>query len=188
MKRLLLDVDGVIVDFIGTYLELVHEVTGCPYSRSEITKWSCEESLGLSEEVAAEVNQLLCAPGVVLGMEPYPGAVEAVKRLSQRFEIYFVTSHFKDSPTWAHDRETWLRGYFGDELGRCVVHTHHKGLISGDALLDDKPSHVLDWFLTQNGLAMLWDQPYNNGLDHDHMDSYRVISWEEVERRLEQLP
>lgn len=183
-KRLLCDVDGVIADFSGFYLKLVERVCGCVYAREQVTQWSMKDSLGLPDWVEEDVNRLIHEPGSGRTIEAFPGAVEAVRALSAAYDLYFVTSPFSSAPTWVHDREQWLDDRFGRELARKVVHTDRKYLVAGDAIVDDKPSHVEEWSAAHpTGVAVLWSTPANASFP-DPTTWFRTCSWRKLDRYL----
>lgn len=183
-KRLLCDVDGVIADFTGFYLKLVENVSGCVYAREQVRRWSMKDSLGLPDWVEQDVNRLIHEPGSGLKIEAYPEAVEAVRSLSAAYDLYFVTSPFATAPTWVHDREQWLAKHFGRDLAKKVVHTDRKYLIAGDALVDDKPSHVEEWSSAHPaGVAVLWNTPAN-AESSVTPTIFRTSSWRRLDRHL----
>ena len=165
MPRVLLDVDGVLADFVATYLEALALVTNRRRYAAEITTWSFKDALGLSKEVEGKVNAQLAKEGVASAMPVYSGAVKGVKSLTGVAEVYFVTSPF-NSPTWTYDREKWLLKHFGEEMSRRVVHTSQKHLVKGDVFVDDKTANVRRWAKEWPlGTPVLWNQPYNQS-DH----------------------
>lgn len=175
MKRLLMDVDGVVADFKGAVLDAIEKVTGRRYERSQVTEWSIEKSLGLDRDVwKVVVDEHICAPGFARELKAYEGAVEAVRQLAESFDLYFVTADFRSSPTWVYDRNRWLGRKFGSEQGQKVVHTSCKHLVAGDFLVDDKTSTIVEWQEAHpSSTAILWHQSYN--IDDDW--NPRVRSW-----------
>lgn len=177
MPRILLDVDGVLADFITTYLHALAAVTGSYRHPAEVINWEIGKSLGLSEDTQRKVSTLLRKEGVASSMPVYPGAIEGVKKLTLVAEVYFVTSPFT-SPTWTYDRDQWLDRHFG-AVGKNVVHTAHKHLISGDVLVDDKPVNVRAWAKAWPlGTPVLWSQPYN---ERERTGTLmRCLTWEQI--------
>ncbi len=137
----LLDVDGVIADFTAAALELIFEVTGRRYQPSDVKTWEVFDSIP-EPEAQKEVYRILKGAGGCLSIPVYEPALEGVARLRELANIVVVTSPFKGSPTWAHEREIWLEKHFQLEH---VIHARHKERIHGDLLVDDKSEHVRDW-------------------------------------------
>ncbi len=176
MIRVLFDCDGVIVDYIDTYLKVAAKF-GIKRKIEEITQWDCEKSLGLSERENFMINQAMQGPGVAREMRPYPEAVDWVHKIARIADVYFVTSPYRGSPTWVHDRSEWLVRYFSD-LGEKVIHTKHKELVVGDVFVDDKFEHVEKWEVHNPGkIAFLWGQEgtFYNGFEPGSQDRFRVV-------------
>jgi 5'(3')-deoxyribonucleotidase len=138
----LLDCDGILSDFTRAALELVFEVTGRRYAASSITTWEVFDSLAQEREYQHEVYRILKGTGGCLSIPVYESALEGVAKLRELADIVVVTSPFKGSPTWAHERELWLEKHFQLEQ---VIHARSKERVHGDFFVDDKSEHVSDW-------------------------------------------
>lgn len=158
----LVDCDGVLADFTSAALELVYEVTGRRYPPSDVTTWEVFDSI--PEPLAQkEVYRRLKGQGGCLGIPVYPDAKEGIARLREFAHIIVVTSPFKGSETWAHERELWLEQYFGTDID-YVIHARRKERVHGDIFIDDKPEHIDSWlsYWVHSGrepdaLALLWE-------------------------------
>ncbi len=169
--RALVDVDGVVCDFIQGYLGIVKQVTGKSFKHSDVTDWSFKKCLGLTDAEERIANQLMCHPGFVRSLSALPGAYEGITALKEKVdEIVFVTAAWQGHPTWAHEREEWLNERWP---GCHIVSTHHKNYVRGDFLVDDKPSHIEAWkneWIDEFGgtpRTFLIDAPYNREYDAD---------------------
>jgi len=97
----------------------------------------------LSEETLKEYEGRLDeVPGIFSLMKPLSGAVEAVKLLSQYFDVYILsTAPWKNPSAWS-DKAEWVHKYFGDEKDsifyKRLIISHHKNLNKGDFLVDDR--------------------------------------------------
>jgi len=119
MKKVLyIDLDNVLVDFRSGIDHLNQET---------ITEYE-----GRLDEV----------PGIFSLMDPVSGAVEAVKKLAEIFDIYVLSTSPWNNPTAASDKVEWIRKHFGkgeeSALYKRVIITHHKNLNKGDFLIDDR--------------------------------------------------
>lgn len=144
--RLLLDVDGVLADYTQTYLAAV-VAAGVRFIPSQWvpSQWDLSKELKLTAAENARVDALMNMPGVAQRIAPLPGAIDAVKRMAKKAEVYFVTAPIPTSPTWVYDRAQWLLKHFGEELGSRIVSTVHKGVVSGTFLVDDKIENCREW-------------------------------------------
>ena len=161
MIRVLLDVDGVLADFVGSVLPIASKLLGRDVSRYEITSYSLEESLGMTpEQVRAMCCEIDLASSWCRNLAPCPGAIEGYAELASIADVYIVTSPWNSRPTWTYEREAWLRHYFGI-TPRQVIHTSAKHLVRGDVLIDDKTSTLEAWSNEHCGLPIQWATPHN---------------------------
>jgi 5'(3')-deoxyribonucleotidase len=127
MKKILyVDMDGVMVDFQSGIDQLTDE---------EKRKYE-----GNYDEV----------PGIFSTMHPIEGAIEAIKRLSQHFEVYILSTAPWNNPSAWIDKLLWVKKYFGSDKSNIfykrVILTHHKNLNSGDFLIDDRQKNGAEKF------------------------------------------
>ena len=79
-----------------------------------------------------------------------PGAVEAVYKLNQDFDVFIATTPPWDRPeVWGHKRE-WIGEHF-PYLKQKMILTHRKDLLTGDILIDDsrfrgQPDFQGEWY------------------------------------------
>ena len=171
-RTILCDVDGVLADFVDGVQNITSQL-GIPFHPP--TEWDIFKTY--SEPDRQAINNHLNRPGFAVGLLPYPDAQDGIASLRREgFHIVFVTSPWRTSETWAHDRNEWLRIYFDAEF-RDVIHANRKDLIHGETLIDDKPSNCRDWSVAHGRPALLFDQPYNQG----NVDpAIRVSRWTEI--------
>lgn len=178
----LLDVDGVIADFAGEFINVAGRVLNRTMPpEADLTEWDLANALGLSECETRFIYSELNKPGVARKLGAYPGAVEAVHGLSHIAEIYFVTSPMDQSPTWCHDRLWWLIDNFGLELGSKLVLTQHKHLVFGDMLVDDRVPNITEWasHRPSSSIGVVWGTPSNTGFEGKG-NVCRVLGWTQV--------
>jgi 5'(3')-deoxyribonucleotidase len=113
-KRLFFDMDGVLVDF-----------------QSGIDK--------LSEDVKKEYEGRLDeVPGIFALMSPMPGAIDAVHKLQEKYDVYILsTAPWKNPSAWS-DKVKWVTEHLDDVFHKRMVITHCKHLCEGDYLIDDR--------------------------------------------------
>lgn len=71
-------------------------------------------------------------------MEPASGAIEAVQLLARHFDVYILSTSPWNNPTAASDKIEWVKKYFNNIFHKRVILTHHKELLIGDYLVDDR--------------------------------------------------
>ena len=174
----LIDVDEVLADFVGPAAEIVAEVLGRPWGLHETADDNWDMFAKLTDEQKAQVLVKTNAKGFCAGLKPKDGALDFVRSLRRRCNVYAVTSP-QHSPHWVFERTEWLEDFFEFDRNH-VVHTDAKFLCRGDFFLDDNPNHVQRWSErhTPGGYGMLWTTSHNQKLKgHDKL---RVYSWDEV--------
>jgi 5'(3')-deoxyribonucleotidase len=113
-KRLFFDMDNVLVDF-QSGLDKVNEKTKQEYE-------------GRLDEI----------PGIFGLMEPIQGAIEAVHKLSEKYDVFILsTAPWKNPSAWS-DKVSWVTKYFDDVFHKKMIITHRKDLCKGDYLIDDR--------------------------------------------------
>jgi 5'(3')-deoxyribonucleotidase len=176
-KRLLLDLDEVVADFIGFYLTQASTKMDRKYTKEQVTTWDISKSLDLPPWAKSEIEFELSRPGAAHKICLLPGAQDAVHELAKHCEIVFVTAPYKGSKTWANDRVEWVYNKFG-MVGTKVISTNYKTPIDGDVFVDDKPENLQPWIEEHTGKAVLWDHPHNRNYKHPLIK--RMSEWSEL--------
>lgn len=177
--RVLIDVDGVLADFRQLFISAVMAtgVRAIDYTWRP-DQWDLSKALKLTKKEDDAVFSIINAAGVADDyLQPFPGAVEGVRRVAQYASVYFVTAQLRTSPTWVYDRDRWLIRHFGKEQGEKVVYTDHKYVVCGDYLVDDKPENCREWAAAwPSGFALHWTASYAKV----EPDLLAVSSWEQI--------
>ena len=114
-KILYVDMDGVLVDFDS----------GIKQAEPDL--------------IRVYKGQLDNIPHLFSWMNPMPGAIEAFKALAEKYDVYILTTAPWKNETALQDKKDWLNKYFGDLIKKKVIFSHHKELLNGDYLIDDRP-------------------------------------------------
>ena len=84
-------------------------------------------------------------PGIFALMDPWPGAIEAVYKLSERYDVYVLSTAPWANPSAWSDKVRWIQRHFGageeSVLYKRLILSHHKNLNAGAYLVDDRPGH-----------------------------------------------
>ena len=118
MKIIYIDLDGVIADF---------------------EKGKKEHPLGNITRYIGRPDKL---PGLYENLDPIEQSIESVNNLLYdfRYDVYFLSTAPWDNPeAWTHKR-LWIAKYFDEKLiKKRLILCHHKQLLLGDYLIDDRP-------------------------------------------------
>lgn len=174
MKRILIDCDGVLADFLGGVLEIINKEYFSNLSASSCLEWEIEKAFALPKGMVAEIA---AREGFCLNLNRMPGAALAVSQLrEQGHDVYCVTSPWL-GPHWMPERTQWLSYFFGFDK---------KHIVCGDVMIDDKASTVAEWTDARpNSLGIVWDYPHNQSLANIPGRIERAKCWDDMHRMLE---
>jgi 5'-nucleotidase len=170
MKRVMVDMDGVLADVYHRFFELHEEDFG--------KKISIQDIIGL-KEAEAFPNQLkwVNTPGFFKSIPVMSGSRQGLKRLNDNFEV-IVVSMATEFPESLTDKQLWLNKHYPFISWKQIVFCGCKDIIQADIMIDDHLKN-LDNF---KGETILFTQPHNlNLIDSRHR---RVDSWAEIEKLL----
>lgn len=173
---ILLDVDGVLADFVGDFLRVANRISGESYAPEDVKEWDL--SVLYPEVFRKQIFEAMNEEGFCRYLPKLPGSEEAVKMLRELGKVYAVTAPWVSSKTWCWERTNWLMRHF-DFAAEDVLHVTKKHLIQGDVLIDDRDVNVAKWLLANPGIGILWDAPYNRA---SKAKVPRATSWFEVQR------
>jgi uncharacterized HAD superfamily protein len=102
------DVDDVLTDSAGTYLQIVAEEFGKTAKLADMVTFDLQKSFDLSEKEYSHLVTVAHRPEKILGMAPCPGALETLARWKQTgHQIHIVTGRptntLETSQQWLSD-------------------------------------------------------------------------------------
>lgn len=169
-KRILVDMDGVLVNIYARFFELHEKLTGVKLCETDVA--------GLLEaEAFGDQRKWVSTPGFFRDLPVMPGSVESLRRLNEHYLVVIVSlaTEFPNSLT---DKQFWIHENFPFITWQQIVFCGDKTLIKADIMIDDHPKN-LDSF---EGETIMFTQPPNMLLrDTTHR---RVSSWTEIEKLL----
>lgn len=166
MATILIDVDGVVADMIGSIFEEINrELPNEPLLHPEIIKeWTFMDFLTPAQEVLA--LDIMARKGFARSLDVLPQSHQAIDMLrSAGHDVVWVTAPYSGSETWAHDRTEWLKDNFDPDIP--LVTTSSKEFVDGDVLIDDKPLNIQLWEMRRKKTGILFEQPWNMNVAPD---------------------
>lgn len=169
-KRILVDMDGVLSNIYAQFSKYELEQTG--------TLINPNDTRGMTEQEGF-VNSLehVVQKGFWRTIPVMPNAIEALKKLNDKYEIFIVSSAM-EYPNSLEEKYYWMEEHFPFISWRQLVLCGSKIMAKGDIMIDDHFKN-LDYF---EGRTVLFTQPHNFGNDnHSHE---RVAGWDEILEKL----
>lgn len=147
-KILYIDMDGVVADFdkaITPFLEPFPNLT--------------------EQERYDKVDEIIPAnPNFFHDLEPMPDSIETVKKLFDKFDVYFLSTPMWIAPDSFTGKRIWIEKYFGELAVKRLILSHRKDLNIGDYLIDDR---------THNGAGEFTGE-------HIHFGTDKFPTWDSV--------
>ena len=173
MKRIAIDFDETLFPTLEKVLEVYNKRHGTNFELSQITTYNLSDSF--DTEVADELVELFVDKSVYDCLQPYKGAVRAVKSLiEQGHEVYIATATDVRNMEW---KEELLQKHFPFIPKKNLIRIHNKSLLNVDVLVEDKLDNLKSAFAER----VCFDQPWNVDNDADWVYSiYRIHHWGEI--------
>lgn len=167
--RILMDVDGVLADFVGGVISLLNG----RMIREDIKEWQFIEALPERDKLL--VKAYMKNPGFWQLLPVIDGAKAGIAKLREKHEVIFVTSPWVSCKEWEFRRRRWLKRHFKAE-NRDIVFTHNKALVKGDLIIDDRPKNLQEWLKANavRGHGLLYAQSYNEKFP------YVRFTWDDI--------
>lgn len=170
MKRIMVDMDGVLADVYSRFYELHEQQTGQRIDEKEIA--------GLLEaEAFPDQLSWVRSPGFFRTVPVMPGSQESLRRINEKYDV-IVVSLATEFPTSLIDKQLWLNDHFPFISWKQIVFCGNKSIIRADIMIDDHPKN-LDFF---EGDTYMFTQPHNSLIKTSRHK--RVNSWSEIEAML----
>jgi 5'-nucleotidase len=172
MAVILLDMDDVLADFEGKFLERWRErhpdLPFIPRDQRNIFKLERQYPAEHLDKVRAVIRE----PGFFLALDPIPGGLEAVREMvAQHHEVFFCTAPITDCPTCPTEKFQWIVKHLGQAFVRRIILTSDKTLVRGDLLVDDNP--LITGVTVPEWEHVVFDFPYNRHVQGKR----RLVGW-----------
>ena len=168
MERVIIDMDDVIADPLQAMVAWYKET----YKQEvDFSKMSGSWLYGFPEEHHKLVRGRLNEPGFFRHLPVMKDAVDVLKEMNQRYEI-FIVSAAVEFPNSLKDKYEWLQDNFPFFTWKQIVFSGEKRMVYGDYMIDDHVRHLKHF----KGKPLLYTSIHNlneNGYD-------RINNWLEA--------
>lgn len=156
-----LDVDGVLFDCHA----YVHRIAESVAKRDLpiLPHFDFKQSFDLTDAEWKRTKTIVENGYPTDDMDWLPGAVEFVNELRSKYDVFFLTSHWRGCNSWVPGRERRLVAEFKNLE---VVFAHSKARGDFDILLDDKIENVEAANSKSFAVGVVFDQPWNSSATH----------------------
>ena len=166
-KTVAIDMDGVLADVETHFINW--------YERDYGVKISKDKLIGVPEGDAfpdkGAVRRFAMTPGFFSTVPVINGAVEAVKKIMETYEVYIVSAAM-EFPQSLPEKYYWLKEHFPFIEWRNIVFCGDKSVINTDYLIDDHCKN-LD---VCKGKTIMFTAGHNANYTHHQ----RADNWQEV--------
>lgn len=168
MKRIAIDMDEVIADFVTKHLHLYNTNFNDTVSFEDIKGTRLWK---LKSHLSKEILDFVDDPNFFRDLLVMKDSQEVIKALSEYYEI-FITTAAMEHPTSFTAKYEWLKEHFSFLPDRNFVFCGDKSIIHADYLIDDSVRH----FQNFSGQGILFTAAHNV----NETGYVRVNNWQEV--------
>lgn len=175
-----IDFDETLFTTLEKVLEIYNRRHNANLELSQIITYNLYDSF--DESVADELLELFVDKRVYDSLQPYKGAIRAVKSLvEQGHEVYIATNTDVRNMEW---KEQLLQKYFPFIPKNNLIRIHNKALLNVDVLIEDKLENLIKTFADR----VCFDQPWNLDECADFAYSiYRIHNWGEINNIIQSI-
>jgi len=166
--RIAIDMDEVLADPIHKFIQLYNRDHQVPLDL--IVKPGTE----IFQNVPAEINQkwfeYINEKGFFRDLPVIDGAVEAVQKLQENYEVYIVSAamEFKNS---LEDKFDWLQEHFPFISWKQIIFCGEK-IVDVDIMIDDRIKNFADF----KGRPLLFTSPHNVLItEYERVDNWKQV-------------
>ena len=169
-KRIAIDMDEVIADFIPKHLSLYNQEYGEQITVNDLQGCTLES---LRPELEDIIKGYIKDPSFFRDLDVMKDSQSVIEELNHSFEVYITTAAM-EYPTSFTAKYEWLKEHFPFLNDLNFVFCGTKKIIRADYLIDDNIKH----FKTFEGQGLLYTAPHNI---HE-TDYVRVNNWLEIRK------
>jgi 5'(3')-deoxyribonucleotidase len=175
-----IDMDGVIADFPSLAMKSIKSIFGIDLTMEDLTVPNMAgiiypmlpDGVRSLYKTPGELYDIICHPRFFEEIEPYEGAIEAVKRIQENHDVVFITKRLE----WQYcpiGKANWLQKHFGDMPRKVIMidNMESKGLVAVDILFDDDPRAISS---LEYSVGVLVNRPWNRSFREEATGIYTI--------------
>eukprot|EP00746_Dinoflagellata_sp_MGD_P153461 gnl/MRDRNA2_/MRDRNA2_84260_c0_seq4.p1 gnl/MRDRNA2_/MRDRNA2_84260_c0~~gnl/MRDRNA2_/MRDRNA2_84260_c0_seq4.p1 ORF type:complete len:1564 (-),score=326.01 gnl/MRDRNA2_/MRDRNA2_84260_c0_seq4:74-4213(-) len=164
----------VLVDQDNTFTNFNEQVVKIAEKEMGLTPFTlCSRAYeGYDSVHEQDIKRIFNRKGFIESLSPMNGALEAIKRLGKKYEVFLVTAPPKTEYA-ASEKIEWVSNHLGPEWVSRMVITDQKTLVFGNILIDDAPKPLGTNAFTPHWTHFPFKQPWNEGME-------RRVDWTPV--------
>lgn len=171
MKRLIVDMDDVIADATGQFINFYEKEFGIRVVRGSLNHQDEGHGFPAHHDI---IKQFPHRDTFFRTMSPHEGSQEVLREINKKYDL-FIVSAAMEFPKSLEEKLEWLKDHFAFLTWKQIVFCGSKTVVHGDYMIDDL-SYNLEGF---NGEKFIYTAPHNL-----HIDKYnRLNNWQEVAER-----
>jgi 5'(3')-deoxyribonucleotidase len=180
VRRIVINFDNTLFPTTERVIELYNKKHDTNLELSQITTYNLHDCLPV--EVADELLELFVDKETYVCLQPYKGAVRAVKTLvEQGHEVYVATSTDVRNMEW---KEELLQKHFPFIPKKNLIRIHNKALLNVDVMIEDNMENLIQTFADRICFNQLWNQSETKDFVYG---VYRVHHWDEITNIMNKL-
>lgn len=170
MKRLAVDMDGVLADVYSQFFKMHEAEFGKALTVNEVA--------GLSEyEAFPGLIKYVTSAGFFRNAPLMEDSSKVLHKLNNKYRI-FIVSAATEFPLSLGEKHAWLKEHFSFVTWQQMVFCGSKEIIQADIMIDDHFKNLNNF----QGETLLFTQPHNQLADAGKHK--RVNTWKEIEKIL----
>jgi 5'(3')-deoxyribonucleotidase len=171
MERLIIDMDDVMADATGQFIDYYEKEFGLRIDRAILNGKGEGEGFPANHDKIAEFPY---RDNFFRTMSVNEHCQEIMEKLNKKYQV-FVVSAAMEFPRSLAEKLEWIQEHFTFLSWRQIVFCGSKTVVHGDYMIDDLV-HNLEHF---NGEKFIFSAPHNVHLNHFK----RLNNWKEVGER-----
>ncbi len=177
-KLVVVDVDGVLCDLVGSAIPVINSLFGCNLNRADIRMFEMDRVVGVRNDDFEEVFRQLDYSK----MQVIAGAAEGLARLATRFYIAVATNRpaalYRETKKWLGDNGLAFHAFMSAQEADSAVAKKSDLYPMAEVVIDDDLREVIA-ASEFTKMTCLFDAPWNHSVNAQHR-FLRCRDWHEI--------